>query len=113
LLGCYSIHESKTLGWSTLLLLLIAGISGTFLLRYDRRQEQPFFATDLFPPLPVAGRWSIFHPGDQFLSFVFLCTLSLFEVMHWGVRSIGFLLFSLQHRVGAGARFFLPWLFVV
>jgi MFS family permease len=112
LLFCYCIHELNTLRWNALPLLAAAGISGVILLRYDRRHPQPFFAKDIFPSgagYRALGASLIL--GISFLSFIFLCTLSLFEVMHWGVRAIGLLMFPYSIGSALVAKFFLPRLY--
>ncbi|MDO6435596.1 MFS transporter [Flavitalea sp. BT771] len=112
LLFCYCIHEWNTLGWSVLPLLAAAGISGFTLLRYDRHHPQPFFAKDIFAGsagLRALGASLIL--GISFLSFIFLCTLSLFEVMHWSVQAIGLLMFPYSIGSALVAKFFLPWLY--
>jgi len=112
LLFCYCIHELKTLGWNALPLLATAGISGIILLRYDRHHPQPFFAKDIFSG--SAGYRALGASlilGISFLSFIFLCTLSLFEVMHWGVRAIGLLMFPYSVGSALISKFFLPWLY--
>jgi len=72
-----------------------------------------FSQQTFFPPLPVAGRWEHLSSwGPVSSASYFLCTLSLFEVMHWGVRSIGFLLFPYSIASALVARFLSAWLFV-
>lgn len=112
LLGCYSIHELNALGWRAPILLSVTCISGASLLRYDRKQTHPFFPADTFSTITgyrALGASLIL--GISFLSFIFLCTLSLFEVMHWGVRSIGLLMFPYSIASALVSKFILPWLF--
>jgi predicted MFS family arabinose efflux permease len=112
LLCCFGIHELTTLGWAALSLLAAGVISGIILLRWDGHQPHPFFGGRIFSPL--SGYWALgasFVLGASFLSFVFLCTLALFEVMHWDVRSIGLLLFPYSIGSAFVSKFFLPWLF--
>lgn len=112
LLCCYSIHELNSLGWLALPLLTIACISGIILVRWDRRQTQPFFPESIFSTEMGYRAWGAsLILGVCFLSFIFLCTLSLFEVMHWDVRSIGLLMFPYSIASALVAKFFLPWLF--
>lgn len=112
LLGCYSIHELPSLGWTGIPLLVLALVSARILLRWDRKQLHPFFAKRPFSS--VAGVRAIGASlilGAGFLSFVFLCTLGLFEVMHWDTRSIGLLLFPYSIGSALISKFLLPWLF--
>lgn len=112
LLGCYSIHELPSLGWVGLPLLAIALLSMFVLLQWDHRQAHPFFGTGFFSSSSgyrAIGASLIL--GISFLSFVFLCTLGLFEVMHWDIRSIGLLLFPYSIASALVSKFFLPWLF--
>lgn len=135
LLFCYSIHELTSLGWGVIPCLFIALVSGAALRRYDRRQELPFFPDDLFvtttvplgkqagtsSAVPASPRALLLTPfrtlaasfllGACFLSFVFLCTLSLYEEMHWDIRSTGLLLFPYSIGSALVSKFLLPWLF--
>jgi len=112
LLGCYSIHELPALGWTGVPLLGLALISGLVLLRWDRRQAHPFFGTGSFTSVDsMRAIGASLILGASFLSFVFLCTLGLFEVMHWDTRSIGLLLFPYSIGSALISKFLLPWLF--
>jgi len=113
LLLCFCIHELNTLGWSVLPLLTAAVISGVILLRFDRKHPQPFFAKDIFPSgagYRALGASLIL--GISFLSFIFLCTLSLFEVMHWDVKAIGLVMFPYSIGSALVSKFLLPRLYV-
>jgi MFS family permease len=112
LLCCYSIHELTNLGWNALPLLTATGLSGWTLLRYDRKQTQPFFAGDIFSsPANRRALGASLLLGISFLSFIFLCTLSLFGVMHWDIRAIGLLMFPYSIGSALVSRFLLPWLY--
>jgi len=112
LLGCYSIHELPALGWTGIPLLGLALVSGLALLRWDRGQTYPFFGTGPFTSVAsVRAIGASLILGACFLSFVFLCTLGLFEVMHWDTRSIGLLLFPYSIGSALISKFLLPWLF--
>ncbi len=112
LVCCYSIHEMNTLRWLALPVFLAACLSGVLLLRYDRRQRNPFFPRPVFPP-GMGGRavGASLILGACFLSFIFLSTLALFEVMHWNVRSIGLLMFPYSIGSALVSKFILPRLF--
>ncbi len=112
LLGCYCIHELNTLGWLALPLLVTTCVSGAALLRYDRKQTHSFFPARIFSsPAGYRALGASLILGVSFLSFIFLCTLSLFEVMRWGVQSIGLLMFPYSIASALISKFFLPWLF--
>jgi MFS family permease len=112
LLCCYSIHELNTLGWRALPLLAIVCISGAALLRHDRKQPHPFFAVRIFTsPAGYRALGASLILGASFLSFIFLCTLSLFDVMHWGVQAIGLLMFPYSIASALVSKFILPRLF--
>ena len=109
LLFCYCIHELNGLGWEVIPCLFIALVSGAALQRYDRRQAQPFFGPGIFASPRALG--ASFLLGACFLSFVFLCTLSLYKVMHWNIRSTGLLLFPYSIGSALVSKFVLPRLF--
>jgi MFS family permease len=112
LIFCYSIHELTRLGWRLLPCLTTAILSGIELIRYDRRQQQPFFPLGLFSsPSSYRALGASFLLGACFLSFVFLCTLSLSEVMHLDIRSTGLLLFPYSIGSALVSKFLLPRLF--
>ncbi|HVU57959.1 MAG TPA: MFS transporter [Puia sp.] len=112
LLGCYSIHELPALGWKGIPLLTLSIVSGLVLLRWDRRQTHPFFGTRSFSSTAgVRAIGASLILGASFLSFVFLSTLGLFEVMRWDTRSIGLLLFPYSIGSALISKFILPWLF--
>ena len=112
LLCCYTIHELTRLGWTLLPCLTTAFLSGIELIRYDKRQQQPFFPLNLFStPSAYKALGASFLLGACFLSFIFLCTLSLFEVMHLDIRSTGLLLFPYSIGSALVSKLLLPRLF--
>src|SRR6201991_1965775 len=112
LLFSYAIHESGDLGWKTLPCLLAGVISGLLLLRFDQRQVSPFFERGIYSsPAAVRGLIAFSLLGFSFLSFIAICTLSLYEVMGWGVRSAGFLLFPFSILSALVSGWVLPQLF--
>lgn len=109
LLCCYGIHELNTLRWRSLPLLLTACLSVVLLLRYDRKQINPFFPQPLFSPgIGSRAMGASLVLGVSFLSFIFLCTLGLFDVMGWNVRSIGLLMFPYSIGSALVSKFILP-----
>jgi len=107
LLFCFGVHEGSRIGWWSIPCLVGALVSGTCLIRFDRRQEQPFFQI----PIMTGALGASFLLGACFLSFVFLCTLSLYELMHWNIRTTGLLLFPYSIGSALVSQFGLPRLF--
>lgn len=114
LLFSYAIHECGDLGWKTLPCLLMAIVSGTLLLRFDQRQASPFFEKGIYSS-PAASRRLIAFSllGFSFLPFIAICTLALFEVMGWGVRPAGLLLFPYSIGSALVSGWILPRMFRV
>jgi hypothetical protein len=112
LLFCYGVHESVQLGWKTLPLLLAAGVSGALLRKFDRRQARPFFGSNVYTsPAAYRALGSFTILGACFIPFVFICTLSFYETMGWGIRSTGLLLFPYSIGSALVSKFLLPRLF--
>jgi len=112
LLFCYGIHEMTRLGWWDLPCLLAALLSGYGLYRYDQRQQQPFFARDIYSSsLAYRSLAASLIMGATFLSFIFLSTLSLYELLGWNIRSTGLLLFPFSIGSALVSKFLLPRLF--
>ena len=112
LLFCYGVHESPRLGWRLIPCLLAATASGMALLRYDRRQAQPFFGSGIYlTPAAYKALGASFILGANFLGFVFIGTLSLYELLHWNIRSTGLLLFPYSIGSALVSKFLLPRLF--
>lgn len=113
LLFCFGVHESTRLGWWLIPCILVAVTSGILLMRYDRKQEQPFFGAGIYTsPAAFRALGASFILGASFLSFVFVCTLSLFETMHWNIRETGLLLFPFSIGSALVSKFILPRLFL-
>ncbi|MBS1659587.1 MAG: MFS transporter [Bacteroidetes bacterium] len=112
LLLSYAIHESGNLGWRTLPCLAGAGVSIFFLLRFDRRQAQPFFERGIYSSsVAFKGLVAFFLLGCTFLSFIAISTLALYEVMGWGIQAAGWLLFPYSIGSALVSRWVLPVLF--
>jgi hypothetical protein len=112
LLFSFAVHESAALGWMVLPCLLAAIVSGVWLLRFDRRQQQPFFQRGIYPsPVAVKGLIAFSLLGFSFLSFIAIATLALYEVMAWKVQPAGLLLFPYSIGSALVSRWILPRLF--
>jgi MFS family permease len=112
LLFCFGVHESTQLGWWLIPCIMVAIISGIFLTQYDRKQEQPFFGAGIYTSAAVfRALGASFILGASFLGFVFVCTLSLFQTMHWNIRQTGLLLFPYSIGSALVSKFLLPGLF--
>lgn len=113
MLFCFGVHESVFLGWWVIPCLSVAIISGALLMRFDGKHDQPFFGRGIFPS-PAAAYRSLgasFMLGATFLSFVFICTLGLSEVLKWNVRETGLLLFPYSIGSALVSKFMLPGMF--
>jgi len=112
LLFCFTIHESTRLGQRAWPCLITALASGYWLREYDKRQEQPFFGRDIYAS---PGAWRSLGAslllGATFLSFVFLSTISLYELLGWDIRSTGLVLFPYSIGSALVSKFLLPRLF--
>jgi len=112
LLFSYAIHESGELGWKTFPCLLVVIVSGILLLRFDQRQISPFFEKGIYSsPTAIKGLIAFSLLGFSFLPFIAISTLALYEVMGWGVRSAGFLLFPFSIGSALVSARILPQLF--
>lgn len=112
LLFSYAIHESGDLGWKTLPCLLVVIVSGILLLRFDQRQVSPFFEKGIYSsPTAIKGLIAFSLLGFSFLPFIAISTLALYEVMGWGVRSAGLLLFPFSIGSALVSAWILPRLF--
>jgi MFS family permease len=112
LLFSYAIHESGDLGWKTFPCLLIVFVSGKLLLRFDQRQVSPFFEKGIYSsPTAIKGLIAFSLLGFSFLPFIAISTLALYEVMGWGVRSAGLLLFPFSIGSALVSAWILPRLF--
>ena len=112
LLFSFAVHESAALGWKTFPCLLTAIVSGVWLLRFDRRQNQPFFQRGIYPsPAAVKGLIAFSLLGFSFLSFIAIATLALYEVMAWKVQPAGLLLFPYSIGSALVSKWVLPRLF--
>lgn len=112
LLFSYAIHESGDLGWKTLPCLLVVIVSGILLLRFDQRQVSPFFEKGIYSsPTAIKGLIAFSLLGFSFLPFIAIATLALYEVMGWGVRSAGLLLFPFSIGSALVSAWILPQLF--
>ena len=108
----YAIHESGDLGWKTIPCMVAAGTSAWLLLRFDRRQTQPFFERGIYSSsLAIKGLVAFFLLGVCFLSFVAISTLALYEVMGWSIQPAGWLLFPYSIGSALVSRLVLPRLF--
>lgn len=106
---CYGIHESPHIGWWAAVTTVVSIISLLILLSYDRKQEHPFFAADIYTErTAIRAVGSSFILGATFLSYVFICTLGLFELKHFGVREAGLLLFPYSIGSALVSKFLLP-----
>ena len=112
LLFSYAIHESGDLGWKTLPCLLVVIVSGILLLRFDQRQVSPFFEKGIYSsPTAIKGLIAFSLLGFSFLPFIAISTLALYEIMGWGVRSAGLLLFPFSIGSALVSAWILPRLF--
>ncbi len=112
LLFSYAIHEAGDLGWKTLPCLLVVFASGKLLLRFDQRQASPFFEPGIYSsPVAIKGLIAFSLLGFSFLPFIAISTLALYNVMGWGVRPSGLLLFPFSIGSALVSGWVLPVLF--
>ena len=107
-----AVHEAAHLRGAVLPWLAGALLSGTLLLRVDRRQRQPFFGSGVYPSREAWRGLSAFTLlGASFLPFVFTCTLGLQVCLGRSVLSTGLLLFPYSVGSALVSRYLLPWLY--
>lgn len=107
-----AVHEAAHLRAAVLPWLAGALLSGTLLLRVDRRRRQPFFGSGVYPSREAWRGLSAFTLlGASFLPFVFTCTLGLQVCLGRSVLSTGLLLFPYSIGSALVSRYLLPWLY--
>jgi MFS family permease len=92
--------------------LALAVGSAVVLLRVDRRKARPFFGSGVYPDREAyRGLGGFILLGASFLPFVFICTLSLYTLLHKSILVTGLIL--LPYSIGSAlvSRYLLPLLF--
>jgi MFS family permease len=112
MLFSYAIHEAAGLGWLVLPCLMLAAASAFVLFRVDRRKIRPFFGTGVYPDKEAyRGLGGFILLGAAFLPFVFICTLSLYTLLHRSILATGLILFPYSIGSALVSKYLLPVLF--
>ncbi|MBY0481909.1 MAG: MFS transporter [Chitinophagaceae bacterium] len=112
ILLCYGIHNLAISGWYNLCFILLGILGLIIMLKYDRKNPNPFFINAAFKnTISMQGQLSSFILGTCFLSFVFVSTLLLANNFGFSSTSIGFTLLPFSLLSALVSKYILPVLF--
>lgn len=111
ILFCYGIHELPIVGFTSIFYISVGTIGMIAMLKYDRKNPNPFFIKSAFSRTSIKGQVSSFILGICFLSFVFISTLILSNIFGLSNKSIGFTLLPFSMLSAFVSKYILPKLF--
>ncbi|PSL50224.1 EmrB/QacA subfamily drug resistance transporter [Chitinophaga niastensis] len=115
ILAAWLIHDLGNIGkdyTSFLLLLFVFLVTGVFFIRRERVHTAPLVDFRLFRlDGVITGNMGAMLLGSVFLSYIFLLTLYLQQVLHFSSSQAGLILFPFSILSGIISKFVLPHLF--